>query len=107
MFNQEKEQVVEEVLEGTDSIVTEKISEENSPSTPTISVTEIQDYLNPKLFHEVKIVKEIDLIKESNSDGSLISNELEALYEGTFGDISEHSDFKKTTSSTSWWRLSV
>ena len=91
MFNQDKEQVVEEVLEGTDSIVTEKISEENSPSTPAINVTEIQDYLNPKLFHEVKIIKETDLIKEVNSDGSLISNELEALYEGTFGDISEHS----------------
>ena len=29
MFNQDKEQVVEEVLEGTDNIVTEKISEEN------------------------------------------------------------------------------
>ena len=94
MFNQDKEQVVEEVLEGTDNIVTERTSEENSPSTPAISVAEIQDYLNPKLFQEVKVVKEIDLIKEVNSDGSLIDSELEALYEGTFGDISEHSLIK-------------
>jgi small subunit ribosomal protein S1 len=91
MFNQDKEQVVEEVLEGTDNIVTEKTSEENSPSTPAVNVAEIQDYLNPKLFQEVKVVKEIDLIKEVNSDGSLVNSELEALYEGTFGDISEHS----------------
>ena len=91
MFNQDKEQVVEEVLEGTDNIVTEKISEENSSSTPAVNVAEIQDYLNPKLFNEVKVVKEIDLIKDLNSDGSLIDSELEALYEGTFGDISEHS----------------
>jgi small subunit ribosomal protein S1 len=94
MFNQDKEQVVEEVLEGTDNIVTEKISEENSPSTPAVNVAEIQDYLNPKLFQEVKVVKEIDLIKEVNSDGSLIDSDLEALYEGTFGDISEHSLIK-------------
>ena len=91
MFNQDKEQVVEEVLEGTDNIVTEKISEENSSSTPAVNVAEIQDYLNPKLFNEVKVVKEVDLIKDLNSDGSLIDSELEALYEGTFGDISEHS----------------
>ncbi len=91
MFNQDKEQVVEEVLEGTDNIVTERTSEENSPSTSAVSVVEIQDYLNPKLFQEVKVVKEIDLIKEVNSDGSLVNSELEALYEGTFGDISEHS----------------
>jgi len=40
---------------------------------------------------KLKLLKKTDLIKEVNSDGSLISNELEALYEGTFGDISEHS----------------
>ena len=91
MFNQDKEQVVEEVLEGTDNIVTEKISEENSPSTPADNVAEIQDYLNPKLFNKIKVIKETDLIKEVNSDGSPIDSELEALYEGTFGDISEHS----------------
>jgi small subunit ribosomal protein S1 len=88
---QNKEQVAEEVLEVKDEIVTEKTSESNSPSTPAENVAEILDYLNPKLFNEIKTIKQSDLDEKEDSKGSLINSELEVLYYNTFGDISEHS----------------
>jgi len=88
---QNKEQVAEEVLEVKDEIVTEKTSESNSPSTPAENVAEILDYLNPKLFNEIKTIKQSDLDEKEDSKGSLINSELEVLYSNTFGDISEHS----------------
>ena len=89
MFEQNKEQVEEEVLENIETNDEKRTSEVDSPSTPTKSVAEIQDYLNPNLFQNVKVVSESELNK--NNEVSSLDDNLESLYSSTFGDISENS----------------
>ena len=89
MFENDKEQVEEQVLENIDTSDENKTSEDDSPSTPVKNLAEIQDYLNPKLFQNVKVIKESEL--NNNNEGSIIDDRLESLYSGTFGDISENS----------------
>ncbi len=89
MFENDKEQVEEQVLENIDTSDENKTSEDDSPSTPVKNLTEIQDYLNPKLFQNVKVIKESEL--NNDNEGSIIDDSLESLYSGTFGDISENS----------------
>ena len=66
---QNKEQVVEEVLEVVLNTQTEETSASESPSTPAKNVAEIQDYLNPQLFNEIKTIKKSDLLDNENSYG--------------------------------------
>jgi len=89
MFEQNKEQVEEEVLENIETNDEKRTSEVDSPSTPAKNVAEIQDYLNPNLFQNVKVVSESELNK--NNEVSSLDDNLESLYSSTFGDISENS----------------
>ena len=89
MFEEQvKEQVVEEALEVSVDTPTEEVSAE-APTTPAETVAEIKNYLNPELFHDIRIVgqSEIDTYNVENA----VSAELEKLYESTLGDITEHS----------------
>ena len=89
MFEQNKEQVEEQVLESIDNNDGNETSEDYSPSTPAKNVAETQDYLHPNLFQNVKVINESEL--NNNNEGSFIDDNLESLYSSTFGDISENS----------------
>ena len=85
---QNQEQGVEETLEISEEQNMEKVSAENAPATTAKDVAEIKDYLNPKLFDDIKVINTSDL----NEDSSLeVNADLEDQYSSTFGDISEHS----------------
>mgnify|MGYP006413064405 CR=1 FL=1 len=89
MFEEQiKEQVVEETLDATVETVVEEASME-VPTTPAETVAEIKDYLNPELFHDIRIVgqSEIDAHKVDQE----ISADLEKMYSSTLGEITEHS----------------
>ena len=88
---QNQEQVVEETLENSEEQNREEVSAENAPTTTAEDVAEIKDYLNPKLFDDIKVINTSDF----HGDSSLEVNEdLEEQYASTFGDISEHSLIK-------------
>ena len=89
MFEENKEQVEEQVLENIENNDGNGTSEDYSPSTPAKNVAEIQDYLHPNLFQNVKVINESEL--NNNNEGSFIDDNLESLYSSTFGDISENS----------------
>ena len=89
MFEEQNlEQAVEETLETVVETTVEEASVE-APSAPAETVAEIKDYLNPELFHDIRIVGQSE-INAHNSDVE-VSPELEKLYFRTLGDITEHS----------------
>tara|TARA_B110000495_G_C23043696_1_gene628531 strand:+ start:4317 stop:6257 length:1941 start_codon:yes stop_codon:yes gene_type:complete len=91
MFEEQiKEQGVEEILETTVETVVEKVSVE-APTPPAEPVAEI-NYLNPELFHDIRIVGQSEI--ETYNLGNEVSAELEKLYLSTLGDITEHSLIK-------------
>ena len=88
MFENVKEQnVVEQTLEtGNDNV--SGASVEETPITPSNDIEDLKNYLDPKIFNDIKVV-EID-----KNDKSELKNEIdpkvEELYANTFGDISEN-----------------
>ena len=86
---QNQEQVVEETLENSVDQDVEKVSANDAPTTAADNVAEIKDYLNPRLFDDVRIVSTNDL--NNNAESNDIDDDLEKKYSSTFGDISEHS----------------
>jgi small subunit ribosomal protein S1 len=91
MFEEQiKEQGVEEILETTVETVVEKVSVE-APTPPAEPVAEI-NYLNPELFHDIRIVGQSEI--ETYNLENEVSAELEKLYLSTLGDITEHSLIK-------------
>ena len=88
MFENVKEQnVVEQTLEtGNDNV--SGASVEETPITPSNDIEDSKNYLDPKIFNDIKVVK-ID-----KNDKSEFKNEVdpkvEELYANTFGDISEN-----------------
>ena len=88
MFENVKEQnVVEQTLEtGNDNV--SGASVEEAPITPSNDIEDLKNYLDPKIFNDIKVVK-ID-----KNDKSEFKNEVdpkvEELYANTFGDISEN-----------------
>ena len=88
MFENVKEQnVVEQTLEtGNDNV--SGASVEETPITPSNDIGDLKNYLDPKIFNDIKVVK-ID-----KNDKSEFKNEVdpkvEELYANTFGDISEN-----------------
>jgi len=86
---QNQEQVVEETLENSVDQDVEKVSANDAPTTAADNVAEIIDYLNPRLFDDVRIVSTNDL--NNNAESNDIDDDLEKKYSSTFGDISEHS----------------
>ena len=88
MFENVKEQnVVEQTLEtGNDNV--SGASVEETPITPSNDIGDLKNYLDPKIFNDIKVVK-ID-----KNDKSELKNEVdpkvEELYANTFGDISEN-----------------
>ena len=85
--NNDKEQVVEEVLDITNSDSDGETSVGNSPSTSQDS--EIINYLNADLFKDVKVLNKTELLDDSAIDN--LSEEVQNLYSSTFADISENS----------------
>ena len=88
MFENVKEQnVVEQTLE-TDNDNVLGASVEVTPITPSNDIEDSKNYLDPKIFKDIKVVK-ID-----KNDKSELKNEVdpkvEELYANTFGDISEN-----------------
>ena len=89
--NQTEEQVVEEVLDNPEKTDVEKTSAKEAPAAQVEVVAEIKDYLNPELFHDVRVVDKNELEHDNKSSSDEVNTELENLYSNTFGDISEHS----------------
>ena len=85
--NNNKEQVVEEVLDAADNSDTEKTSTDNVPSAENNE--QLINYLNADLFKDIKVLKKIEL-KDGGIDDSL-NEEIIDLYSSTFTDISENS----------------
>ncbi|MGY8787720.1 MAG: 30S ribosomal protein S1 [Fidelibacterota bacterium] len=91
MFEEQiKEQGVEEILETTMETVVEKVSVETP--TPTAEPVAEINYLNPELFHDIRIVGQSEI--ETYNLENEVSAELEKLYLSTLGDITEHSLIK-------------
>tara|TARA_B100000287_G_scaffold428998_1_gene481430 strand:+ start:141 stop:2075 length:1935 start_codon:yes stop_codon:yes gene_type:complete len=88
--NNNKEQVVEEVLDAADNSDTEKTSTDNVPSAENNE--QLINYLNADLFKDIKVLKKIEL-KDGGIDDSL-NEEIIDLYSSTFTDISENSLLK-------------
>ena len=86
---QNKEQVVEETLENSVNQDVEEVSTKDVPSATAENVAETLDYLDPKLFKDIKVLNDNDFNEKENSNE--IDIELENKYSSTFGDISEHS----------------
>ena len=82
------EQAVEETLETPEETVVEEASVE-TPAAPAEPVAEIKDYLNPELFHDIRVVGQSEIDVQNGE--TEVSSELEKLYSSTLGDISEHS----------------
>ena len=82
------EQGVEEALEVTEETVSEEVSVE-APPTPAETVAEIKNYLNPELFHDIRVVGQSEI--DAHNGEAEISSELLKLYSSTLGDITEHS----------------
>ena len=82
------EQGVEEALEVTEETVSEEVSVE-APPTPAETVAEIKNYLNPELFHDIRVVGQSEI--DAHNGEAEISSELLKLYSNTLGDITEHS----------------
>ena len=88
---QNQEQVVEETLENSEEQNMEEVSAENASTTTAENVAEIKDYLNPKLFDDIKVINTSDFHEDSSLE---VNEDLEGQYSSTFGDISEHSLIK-------------
>ena len=86
---QNKEQAVEETLENSVDQDIQKVSAKDVPSATAKNVAETLDYLDPKLFKDIKILNDTDFDEKENSNE--IDSDLEDKYSNTFGDISEHS----------------
>ena len=59
--NQTEEQVLEEVLDNPDDTDVEKTSAKEAPAAQVEVAAEIKDYLNPKLFQDVRVVDKMNL----------------------------------------------
>ena len=93
MFEEKnEEQAVEETSSNSVEQDIEKVSTKDVPSATAANVAETLDYLDPKLFEDIKILNDNDFDENENSNE--IDIELENKYSSTFGDISEHSLIK-------------
>jgi small subunit ribosomal protein S1 len=90
MIENEMDKTVEEVTEMIDnsSDITET-SSENVPAVDSEIKTAVEDYLDPSLFGEVRIVEEGDMIGLNQKNE--VDESVEKMYFSTFGDISENS----------------
>jgi len=86
---QDKEQAAEETLVHSGEQNKDEVSAQEASSATAENVAEILDYLDPRLFKDIKILNETDFDDKGNSNE--IDIELENKYSSTFGDISEHS----------------
>ena len=86
---QNKEQAAEETLVHSAEQNKEEVSAKEASSATAENVAETLDYLDPKLFKDIKIVNDTEFDDKENSNE--IDIELENKYSSTFGDISEHS----------------
>ena len=88
MFENVKEQnVVEQTLEtGNDNV--SGASVEETPITPSNDIEDLKNYLDPKIFNDIKVVK-IDENSKSEFKNE-VDPKVEELYANTFGDISEN-----------------
>ena len=85
--NQNKEQVVEEVLDSVDTKEVEETSVDNMPSTKHDE--RLINYLNPDIFKDIRVLNKSELEQDNNNEN--LSEEVRNLYSSTFTDISENS----------------
>ncbi len=85
--NQNKEQVVEEVLDSVDKNEVEETSADDAPSTTHDE--QLINYLNPDLFKDIKVLNRSEL--EHDNINENLSEGIRNLYSSTFTDISENS----------------
>ena len=90
MNENDMDKTVEEVAEMIDdnSDITET-SSENVPSVDSEIKTVVEDYLDPSLFSEVRIIEEADMLEFNQIQE--VDESVEKMYSSTFGDISENS----------------
>ena len=86
-MNVKEENVVEQTLE-TDKDNVTGASVEAAPITSSEKIEDMQNYLDPKLFDDIKVIN-IDKNKK-NALISEVDPKIEELYANTFGDISEN-----------------
>ena len=86
---QDKEQAAEETLVHSGDQNKEEVSAQEASSATAENVAEILDYLDPRLFKDIKTLNDTDF--DDKGDTNEIDIELENKYSSTFGDISEHS----------------
>ena len=86
---QDKEQAAEETLVHSGEQNKDEVSAQEASSATAENVAEILDYLDPRLFKDIKTLNDTDFDDKGNSNE--IDIELENKYSSTFGDISEHS----------------
>jgi len=86
---QNKEQAAEETLVYSGEQNKDEVSAQEASSATAENVAEILDYLDPRLFKDIKTLNDTDFDDKGNSNE--IDIELENKYSSTFGDISEHS----------------
>ena len=85
--NKIEENIVEQNPESAKNTVS-GVSVEDAPAISNDNLEQNKDYLDPKLFDDIKVIK----IPEDDKNESLIAvdQKVEELYANTFGDISEN-----------------
>ena len=85
--NIKEENVVEQTPDNDDTIISE-VSAEDAPTASIDNLEEPNDYLNPSLFKDVKVIDIDKIDKDEISEQE--NQKVESIYANTFGDISEN-----------------
>ncbi len=88
MFENIKEENMVEQTPDDDNTIISEVSAEDAPTASIDNLEEPNDYLNPLLFKDVKVIDIDKIDKDETSDQE--NQKVESIYANTFGDISEN-----------------
>ncbi|MAL65157.1 MAG: 30S ribosomal protein S1 [Candidatus Marinimicrobia bacterium] len=88
MFENIKEENVVEQTPDNDNTNISEVSAEDAPTASIDNLEEPNDYLNPSLFKDVKVIDIDKIDKDEISEQE--NQKVESIYANTFGDISEN-----------------
>ena len=88
MFENIKEENVVEQTPDNDNTIISEVSAEDAPTASIDNLEEPNDYLNPSLFKDVKVIDIDKIDKDEISEQE--NQKVESIYANTFGDISEN-----------------
>ena len=88
MFENIKEENVVEQTPDNDKTNISEVSAEDAPTASIDNLEEPNDYLNPSLFKDVKVIDIDKIDKDEISEQE--NQKVESIYANTFGDISEN-----------------